>query len=75
MSVTPQNSERARSLLDKDAGAPVQSRQGAGARGRLSALTGPPGLNSAQRCSSVFSFSFIPRAKTFIEKCRKMLKL
>jgi hypothetical protein len=47
-SVTVLNSERARSLFDKNARASVQVRQGADARGRLSALAGPPGLDSAQ---------------------------
>jgi hypothetical protein len=70
-SVTMLNSDWARSQLVKTPRASAQVCQ----RGRLSALAGPPGLDSAQCCSIVFSFSFISRAKTIIEKCRKMLKL
>jgi hypothetical protein len=75
MSVTVLNSEKARSQLVKTPRASVQVCQRGSARGRLSALAGPPGLDSAQCYSIVFLFSFISRAKTIIEKCRKMLKL
>jgi hypothetical protein len=71
-SVTMLNSDWARSQLVKTPRASAQVCQRGRARGRLSALAG---LDSAQCCSIVFSFSFIPRAKTIIEKCRKMLKL
>ena len=62
-SVTMLNSVWARSQFVKTPRVPVQSRQGAAARGHLSALTGPPGLNSAQRCSSVFLFLLSPEPK------------
>jgi hypothetical protein len=63
VSVTPQNSERARSLLNKDVRVSAQNSQGADARGRLSALAGPPGLDSAQCCSIVFLFLLSPEPK------------
>jgi hypothetical protein len=57
-SVTVLNSEWARSLFDKSARASVQVRQGADARGRLSALAGPRGLKPAHHCFNLFFFFF-----------------
>jgi hypothetical protein len=62
-SVTVLNSERARSLLDKNARSSVQVCQRGRARGRLSALAGPPGLDSAQCYSIVFLFLLSPEPK------------
>jgi hypothetical protein len=62
-SVTVLNSEWARSLLDKNVGASVQVCQRGRARGRLSALAGQPGLDSAQCYSSVFLFLLSPEPK------------
>jgi hypothetical protein len=40
-----------------------QDHQRGRARGRLSALAGPPGLDLAQVCSSLFLFLFTPELK------------
>ena len=42
---------------------PFRKIASAGARGRLSALAGPPGLDLAQVCSSLFLFLFTPELK------------
>jgi hypothetical protein len=55
VSVTPQNSERARSLLDKDAGVVLQNRQGARA---LSSLDLGRWAESGPVLLSHFPFSF-----------------
>jgi hypothetical protein len=44
------------------------------ARGRGSAGSGPTWAGFGPTLFICFSFSFIPRAKTIIEKCRKMYK-
>jgi hypothetical protein len=62
-SVIVLNSERARSLLDKNARASVQVCQRGRARGCLSALAGSPGLDSTQCYSSVFLFLLSPEPK------------
>jgi hypothetical protein len=63
VSVTVFNSERARSQLVKTPRASVQVCQRGRARGRLSALAGPPGLDSAQCYSIVFLFLLSPEPK------------
>jgi hypothetical protein len=73
-SVTVLNSEKARSQLVKTPRASVQVCQ----RGRARAPFCPSWAAWARFgpvLFNCFSFSFIPRAKTIIEKCRKMLKL
>jgi hypothetical protein len=62
-SVTVLNSEKARSQLVKTPRASAQVCQRGRARGRLSALAGPPGLVSAQCYSSVFLFLLYPEPK------------
>jgi hypothetical protein len=62
-SVTVYNSDWARSELVKTPRASAQVCQRGRARGRLSALAGPPGLDSAQCCSIVFLFLLSPEPK------------
>ena len=57
-SVTVLNSERARSLLDKDARVSAQNRQGARARGRLSSLELGRWAESGPSLLEHFPFSF-----------------
>jgi hypothetical protein len=73
LSATVLNSERARSLLDKNARVSVQVCQRA--RGRASAGSGPTWAGFGPVLFICFSFSFISRAKTIIENSRKMIKL
>jgi hypothetical protein len=73
VSVTVLNSERARSLLDKNARVSVQV--GQRVRGRASAGSGPTWAGFGPVLFICFSFSFISRAKTIIENGRKMIKL
>ena len=63
VSATPENSVYAHFRLARNPRPFLQNRQGAGARGHLSALAGPPGLDSAQYCSSVFLFLLSPEPK------------
>ena len=62
-SVTMLNSVWARSQFVKTPRASAQVCQRGRARGRLSALAGPPGLDSAQCYSSVFLFLLSPEPK------------
>ena len=75
-SVTVLNSERARSLLDKDARVSAQSRQGAGARAPFLPGPGPPGLKPALHCFNLFLFlSFFLFLFYFSDICFDLIKI
>ena len=63
LSVTHKHSNRTQLPIAKTVRAFVQSRQRGRARAPFLPGTGPPGLNSAQRCSSVFLFLLSPEPK------------
>ena len=74
-SVTCLNSERPCSQLVTTSGLDLQNRQGTGRAGALSLWTWAACAGFGPVLFKCFSFSFITRAKTNIEKGRKMLKL
>jgi meiotically up-regulated gene 157 (Mug157) protein len=73
-SVTQKNSKQTCFDLVNKPRSTVQNYR-ARARGRASAGSGPTWAGFGPSAVHCLTFSFIPRAKTIIEKCRKMLKL